>query len=49
LDGEEKEYYDSLSEKEKKAFHIAQKMLQSSFTTYKTSGFLEWKKKKNIS
>lgn len=38
-------YFDSLSEKEKKAFLIAQSHLGSLFTVEKTAGFIKWKSK----
>jgi hypothetical protein len=39
------EYFDSLSEKEKKAFLIAESHLGSLFTVEKTAGFIKWKLK----
>lgn len=38
-------YFDSLSEKEKKAFLIAKSHLGSLFTVEKTAGFIKWKSK----
>ena len=43
LAGDAKRFYDSLNEKEKQAFHIAQNHLGSLFTVEKTNGFLKWK------
>jgi hypothetical protein len=43
LTGDAKRFYDSLNEKEKQAFHIAQNHLGSLFTVEKTNGFLKWK------
>ena len=45
LTGDAKRFYDSLNEKEKQAFHIAQNHLGSLFTVEKTNGFLKWKEK----
>jgi len=42
----EKEYINSLSEKEKKALEIAKTHLGSLFTLNKTTGFIQWKNKK---
>jgi hypothetical protein len=39
-------YYNSLSEKEKKAFLIAENHLGSLFNIEKTAGFLQWKAKR---
>ena len=38
-------YVDSLSEKERKAYHIAKSHLGSSFSLEKSRGFLDWKTK----
>ena len=45
LSDDAKRFYDSLNEKEKRAFHIAQNHLGSLFTVEKTNGFLKWKEK----
>ena len=42
---QKKKYYDSLSEKEKKAYLIAENHLGSLFNIEKTAGFLQWKAK----
>lgn len=39
------EYVQSLNEKEKKAYEIAKNHLGSSFSLYKSRGYLQWKKK----
>lgn len=41
----EREYINSLSEKEKKALEIAKNHLGSLFTLCKTTGYIQWKKK----
>ena len=38
-------YIDSLSEKERLAYHIAKSHLGSSFSLEKSKGFIEWKRK----
>jgi hypothetical protein len=38
------QYLDTLSEKEKKAYHIAKSHLGSSFQLEKSNTFLQWKK-----
>lgn len=43
----ENEYLNTLSEKEKKALEIAKEHLQSLFTLTQTTGFIEWKNRKN--
>ena len=43
---QEQEYINSLSEKEKKALEIAKNHLGSLFTLSKTTGYIQWKKKK---
>ena len=45
LNGETMRFYESLTEKEKQAFHIAKSHLGSLFTIEKTNGFLKWKEK----
>jgi hypothetical protein len=41
----EREYINSLSEKEKKALEIAKNHLGTLFTLCKTTGYIQWKKK----
>ena len=41
----EREYMNSLSEKEKKALEIAKNHLGTLFTLCKTTGYIQWKKK----
>ena len=43
----EKEYLESLTEKEKHAYKIAKEHLGSLFTLEKTAGFLQWKAQRN--
>ena len=40
-----KEYIESFNEKEKIAYEIAKKQLESSFNIEKSIGFMKWKKK----
>lgn len=40
-----KEYIGSFNEKEKLAYEIAKKQLESSFNIEKSIGFIKWKKK----
>ena len=41
-------YVDSLSQKERQAYEIAKQHLLSSFSLYKSRGYIEWKKKNNL-
>jgi hypothetical protein len=41
------QYLDTLSEKEKKAYHIAKSHLGSSFQLEKSNTFLQWKKERD--
>jgi len=44
MDPVEKEYIETLTEKEHKAYEIAVSHLGSSFDLSKSSGFIKWKK-----
>ena len=44
LSPDEREYIESLTMKEKKAYYIAKTHLGSSFDLIKSNGFIEWKK-----
>jgi len=46
LSESEKLYLETLSEKEKKAYHIAKSHLGTSFTLEKSNGYLKFKKSK---
>lgn len=41
-------YINSLSEKERQAYEIAKDHLGSSFSLYKSRGYIEWKKKNGL-
>ena len=43
------QYVSTLSEKELQAYHIAKKLLGMSSQVEKSNGYLQWKKKNNIS
>jgi hypothetical protein len=45
MNSEEKNYLESLNQKEKHAYEIAKNHLGSSFHLMKSNGFLQWKKK----
>ena len=45
----EREYMNSLSEKEKKAYEVAKAQLGSLWDIYKCNGFLQWQKKQTKS
>jgi hypothetical protein len=40
-------YWNSLSEKERKAYEVAKNQLGSLWDVYKCNGFLQWKKKQD--
>ena len=43
----EEMYWNSLSEKERKAYEVAKNHLGSLWDVYKSNGFLQWKKKQD--
>ena len=43
----EEMYWNSLSEKERKAYEVAKNHLGSLWDVYKCNGFLQWKKKQD--
>lgn len=44
---QEELYWNSLSEKERKAYEVAKHHLGSLWDVYKCNGFLQWKKKQD--
>ena len=44
----EQSYFDSLSEKEKKAYEVAKNHLGSLWNVFKCNGYLQWEKKQKL-